>query len=641
MRLPAPLAFLAAVGVLLALAPAATAAIPYVACGVGGSLQCGRLDVALDRSGATPGAVRLVAVRKVAPANPTKTAIVGLVGGPGGAAIPYVTDFAELLGSALGTLDLLMFDPRGVGASSPISCSLSGPTDTAAGTRCAGELGAARAHFTTAATVEDIESLRAESGYEQLILYGVSYGTKVAMDYAARHPDRVAGLLLDSVVLPHGEDPLQRSTFTAMRRALAELCAGTECSGISGNVTADLAGRVRSLARKPLSGYLTSPRGLRLRAQLDRSDLYGVVLGGDHNPTLRAELPAALTSARRGDTAPLVRLWARSADLIALQARSADPTFSDTVFAATLCEEAIFPWDRSAGLATRSQQINAYARGLGEAAFFPFDSTTALTTTMIKLCVGWPVVAPPFTPAGPLPDVPTLVVNGRADLRTPLEDAILVKSLIPSAQILAIPHTGHSALSSDEGRERCARRAVAQFFARQVVTPCAPSENPYSPIAVAPTRFESLRPTRRGGKVGRTITAALRTAQDMRRQVIGDAIAAGQFPSSLGGLRGGRATVRNRVIRLIDTVYVPGVKVSGSVPVLGSRQVLRISGSKAARGRLVVTATTITGRLGGRKIDVDAQSAGAASVSADGLPSTRASLDRLMRLARLRIASRG
>ena len=236
-----------------------------------------------------------------------------------------------------------MFDPRGVGASSAVNCSLRGTTDTEVGARCAAELGAARAHYTTAANVEDIEALRAESGYEKLFIYGVSYGTKVALDYAARHPDRVAGLVLDSVVLPTGEDPLQRSTFAAMRRVLSELCAGNECAGISGNAAGDLAGRVRSLARKPLSGYLTSPRGVRLRAQIDRLDLFGVVLGGDRNPTLRAELPAALTSARRGDSAPLIRLWARSADLIGLQARSADPTFSDTIFASTICEEGVFP----------------------------------------------------------------------------------------------------------------------------------------------------------------------------------------------------------------------------------------------------------------------------------------------------------
>jgi pimeloyl-ACP methyl ester carboxylesterase len=636
MRLPAPLALLVGAGLFLTAAPAAGAAIAYAPCGPASALQCGRLDIPLDPSGATGGTVRLVAVRKVAPSNPTNTAVLGLVGGPGGAAIPFVSDFAELLAPALATRDLLMFDPRGVGASSPVNCALQGSTDTEFGARCATQLGAARAHYTTAATVEDIEALRAESGYDKLFIYGVSYGTKVALDYAARHPDRVAGLVLDSVVLPQGEDPMQRSTFAAIRRVLSQLCAGSECAGISGNAAGDLAGRVRSLAKKPLRGYLTSPRGVRLQAQIDRNDLFGIVLGGDRNPTLRAELPAALTSARRGDSAPLIRLWARSADLIGLDARSADPDFSDTIFAATICEEGVFPWDRAAGLVTRSQQINAYARSLGEAAFSPFDSTTVLTTTQIKLCVGWPVATPPFASAGPLPDVPTLVVNGATDVRTPLEDAVQVKALIPSAQILAIPFTGHSALSSDVGDDDCAVRGVAQFFAGQPLSPCTGTDNPFSPVPVAPTQFQSLKPTRRGGKIGRTITAALRTAQDMRRQVIGDAIAAGQLPSRVGGLRGGRAVVRNGVITLLSTIYVPGVKVSGTVPVLGTRQVLKVSGTKASHGKLTVTPTTITGRLDGHRINIDAQSAGAASIAAAGGVLSRAQLDTLMRRARLR-----
>ena len=635
MRLPAPLALLAAAGLLLTATPTAQGALPYTPCGAASALQCARLDVPLDRSGVTPGTVRLAAVRKVAPSNPTNTAVLGLVGGPGGAAIPFVTDFATLLAPALTTRDLLMFDPRGVGASSPVNCSLRGTTDTEVGARCATELGARRAHYATAPNVEDIEVLRAESGYEKLFIYAVSYGTKVALDYAARHPDRVAGLVLDSVVLPQGEDPLQRSTFAAMRRVLSELCAGNECAGISGNAAGDLAGRVRSLARKPLQGYLTSPRGVRLRAQIDRLDLFGVVLGGDRNPTLRAELPAALTSARRGDSAPLIRLWARSADLIGLQARP-DPTFSDTIFASTLCEEGVFPWDRAAGVVTRSQQINAFARSLGEATFSPFDSTTALTTTMIRLCVGWPVATPPLASAGPLPDVPTLALNGATDVRTPLEDAVQVKTLIPSTQVLAIPHTGHSALSSDTGAEDCAGRGVAQFFAGQPVTPCAPSDNPFSPVPVAPRQFQTLKPTRRGGKIGRTITAALRTAADMRRQVIGDAIAAGQLPSRVGGLRGGRAVVRNGVITLISTIYIPGVKVSGTVPVTGNRQVLKVRGTKASHGTLTVTPTRITGRLDGRRINITAQAAGAAGVTAAGDRLSRAQLDALMRRARLR-----
>ena len=633
MRVFAPLALLVAASLLLVGAPPAAAAIAYVPCPGLAALQCGSLDVPLDRGGAVPGVVRLSTIRKVAPSNPARIAVVGLVGGPGGAAKPFAADFARLLAPALATRDLVMFDPRGVGASSPVQCSFAGASESAVGQRCAARLGATRGLYTTAATVEDIESLRVADGYEKLVLYGVSYGTKVAMDYAARHPDRVEALVLDSVVLPEGEDPLQRTSFQAMRRVLAQLCAGTACHGITANVVGDLAGRVSSLARRPLRGYLTTSRGRRLRGTIDREDVYQVVLGGDRNPTLRAELPAALASARRGDSAPLIRLWARSADIISLQGRQAtDDEFSATIFAATICEEALFPWDRTAPLTVRAQQINAVARSLGPAAFSPFDISTVLSSASINLCAGWPVASPPFAPAGPLPNVPTLVINGTTDVRTPLEDAIKIRALIPAAQVLAIPHTGHSALSSDLSDDGCAVRAVGQFFAGLAVTPCAPSENPFAPTQIAPTSFARLRPTGRGGRIGRTITAALRTAADMRRQVIGDAISAGRLPRRVGGLRGGRAVIGNGRLRLFDVVYVPGVKVSGTVPVGAGNLTLRISGTKAARGRIVVGATRMSGVLGGRRIALSRQP-DAASAAARA---TEPSLATLLRKFRLR-----
>jgi pimeloyl-ACP methyl ester carboxylesterase len=632
MRLTAPLALLVAAGLLLLVAPTAGAAINYSACGPGSSLQCGSLDVPLDRSGAIPGTVRLVAARRVAPSNPTHTAVLGLAGGPGQAAIPLISDFASLLATALNSRDLLMFDQRGTGASSPLTCSLSGNSLTAAGQRCANDIGIRRSQYTTAASVEDIEALRASSGYDKLVIYGVSYGTKVALDYAARYPSHVSGLIVDSVVLPPGPDPLQRSTFAAMRRVLTELCAGDECSGISGNPAGDLASRVRSLARRPLRGLLTSARGVRQHVEIVRSDLFDVMLTGDLNPTLRAELPGALTSARKGDSAPLIRLVARSAGIISLASQAAGSDFSDAVFAATLCEEGNFPWNRALSPSGRAQQVNAAARAAGEAAFSPFDIATALSTEIVSLCLGWPSTTGGYVPAGPLPDVPTLVIDGSADVRTPLEDATFVKSLIPSAQVLAVPYTGHSALASDLSNEQCAARAVRQYFAGQPVTPCAPSDNPFSPTPVAPTRFDRLKATGRAGKVGRTITAALATAQDMRRQVIGDALEAGRLPARAGGLRGGRVVIRNEILTLFDVVYVPGVKVSGSVPLNGGRQRLRISGSKAAKGKLTITSSTITGRLGGRRVSLVA---GAAAARAD---SVGADYRRLLRSFKLRHA---
>ena len=633
MRLPALKGLLLAVGLLLLAAVPADAAVAFVPCPQTPSLQCGALDVPLDRTGQVPGTIRLAAIRRVAGATPASTAVVAIAGGPGQAATPLIADFAGVMAPALGNRDLLVFDQRGTGASSPLTCAFTGRTLTAAGARCANSLGARRGQFTTSASIDDLEALRAESGYEQLVIYGVSYGTKVALDYAARYPTHVEALVLDSVVLPRGPDTLQRSTFAAMRRVLTELCAGIECAGISSNPVAQLNGQVRRLGRRPLRGRLTNGLGRRQRVSMTRDDLLDILLTGDLNPTLRAELPGALTSARRGDSAPLIRLAARSAGIIDLARQVAGSDFSDSVFAATLCEEGAFPWSRTAPSAVRAEQARGLVRSLGNAPFYPFDGASALGAEMIDLCVGWPTLSAPPVSAGPLPDVPTLVVNGAADLRTPLEDAASVAALVPSTQILAIPFTGHSALASDPTPDRCGLRGVAEFFAGQPVTPCAATDNPFSPTPVAPTRLERLPGTGGRGKTGRTITAAIRTAVDMRRQVIGDLLEAGRLPRRVGGLRGGRATIgAGAILTLRDVVYVPGVTISGTVPLdVGAPQVLSIGGAKAARGNLTITAGHISGRLGGRPVSLVAAAAGPRA--ADDPP-----VDALVRRFRLRHA---
>lgn len=643
MRSSATKALLAAVAlVLCALPSSASAQIAFAPCPHYPSLQCGSLAVPLDRSTRLPGTIRLAAVRRVAQSKPGDTAVVALAGGPGQAATPLAREFAALLQPALATRDLLVFDQRGTGASTTLSCRLRGRSLTSAAARCASQLGAQRGQFTTAASVEDLESLRAAIGYDKLVIYGVSYGTKVALDYAARYPRRVEALVLDSPVPQGGPDTLQRSTFQAMRRVLDDLCAGGACAGITDNPVADLAARVRRLARGPLRGRLIAASGRRQAAAVYRRDLLSILLAGDLNPTLRAELPGALTSARRGDSAPLVRLAARAAGIVNRAARppgrqAGGEEFSDIVFAATLCEEGVFPWNRAASRATRAQQARAIAHGVGETAFFPFDSASALRTDIIELCIGWPNATPAPPAPAPPPDVPTLVISGAADLRTPREDAAQIAAMIPSAQLLSVPHTGHSALAGDMTPNACGRRAMQQFFAAQPVTPCDQVATRFPPAPVAPTRLARVRGTGSSDRVGRSITAAVATAADVRRQVLGDLLELGRLPRRDGGLRGGRVTIdAGGRMTLRDVVYVPGVAISGSVPFhAGGTSILRIGGRGAARGRITVTPSTITGRVGGRRVRLLAGAAAAGVRAQDG-PGTQ--LDALLGSFRLRRA---
>jgi pimeloyl-ACP methyl ester carboxylesterase len=166
MRARSTLAALAAAAVVLALAPAASAAIAYSPCEPIG-FQCGQLAVPLDRAGAVPGTLTLSIKRVVATTNPTATAVVALAGGPGQAALHSATELATILGPALGTRDLIVFDQRGTGSSNRLRCSaleggLSSITQAAAA--CANEIGPARGFYRSADSVDDIESIRVESG---------------------------------------------------------------------------------------------------------------------------------------------------------------------------------------------------------------------------------------------------------------------------------------------------------------------------------------------------------------------------------------------------------------------------------------------------------------------------------------------
>ena len=94
---------------------------------------------------------------------------------------------------------------------------------------CAERLGDRRAFFNTAETAHDIENLRVALGVDKLTLLGVSYGTKVAAEYARRYPDRTAAVVLDSPVPVDGLDVLGQLRLLAAPRVLREVCAPGLC----------------------------------------------------------------------------------------------------------------------------------------------------------------------------------------------------------------------------------------------------------------------------------------------------------------------------------------------------------------------------------------------------------------------------
>jgi pimeloyl-ACP methyl ester carboxylesterase len=621
--------FLAAAFLVVAVFSPATAqgAVAWGTCAdaVEGSsaFQCGRIATPLDHTGAIPGAIDLFALRLVAQA-PSTTAVVALAGGPGQAATPMARDFAISLAPALGTRDLIVVDQRGTGQSGPLRCgALSGRgTLRALVRRCADQIGPARGLFRTEDSAHDLEILRREAGYEKLTLYGVSYGTKVALAYAARYPDRVERLVLDSVVTPEGPDALQRSSLRATARILRALCAGSLCRRATPDPVADLR---RLVARRTIRGSYVTDRGRKRRAVMDTGELFSILAAGDLNPAWRAQLPGAMRAAVRGDEAPLLRLGAAALSASGLQAARAgsqvpSSNSNEALYLATVCEDVTFPWNRAAGVEARLRDATAAINVTPIASLRPFDRRTAASNSLLPLCLGWPNAAPAPPAEPPLPQVPSLVINGMADVRTPAEDARVVASRLGAATV-AVPYVGHSVVGNDGSG--CAEAAIAAFFRDAAPAPCAAGSPALEPAPRPPLRVGAVRRAKGlAGLPGRTLGAVQLTRYDALVQWLGHALDGGR---RAGGLRGGTITATKGGVRLRRVQYVPGVIVSGTMADDGPAR-LRISGPAAANGRLTFRQSgRVTGRLGGRRVNL--KSARPAALQ-DRLP-TLEELDRL------------
>jgi pimeloyl-ACP methyl ester carboxylesterase len=593
--------------------------IAWGPCGESNEYACGHLTVPLDPSGAAPGTITLALRRHRAPVGEAREAVIALAGGPGQAAIPFAEDFAHLLGPIAATRDLIVFDQRGIGFSHPLSChrfelGTSGPLGSTIA-ECAAQLGATRTLYTTAQTVADIEAIRAAGGYEKLVLYGTSYGTKVAERYAQAYPSHVSALVLDSVVPPNGPEPLDRSTFAAIPRVLRQLCAAHACAHVTPEPVADLTKLVRRMGGGSLSGRWIDGDGHAHTLKFSANTLLNVLIAGDLEPALRAEFPGAARSAANGDTAPFARLLQAASERgEGSEEESPGESFDTPLYYATSCEEEAFPWNRAAPPATRLAEATAQVKALPHAQIAPFAPANVLALSDIPACAFWPYTTPAPPPVqAPFPSAPTLILSGADDLRTPTANAREVAAQIPGSQLLVVPGVGHSVLGSD--LSGCSEKALQALFKPAPIKPCTSGgAQLLSLLGLAPLAPSSLAdvPLPKGyrGRPGRTLTAVALTLADFARHAelhelgalsSGETSALGSL--RVGGLRAGWAGGSATALVLHDYTYISGVSVSGRIT--PTETVLHIGGAAAAHGTLRLGShKTLIGTLAGQHVRI-------------------------------------
>jgi pimeloyl-ACP methyl ester carboxylesterase len=609
---PWALAIFVALGV-CALPASAAASAHFRPCAGRPDVQCGHVVVPFDQTGVVRGALSLH-VERLHTQGSAKGAMIALAGGPGQAATPFLGDFRVTLDSALHGRDLVVFDQRGTGLSDELFCGDLGShklPDLGVG-RCAARLGAIRGFFSTSESVSDIEAIRQAIGVDKIDLYGVSYGTKVALDYAIRFPQHVDRLILDSVVMPGELDPYELSSFAAVPRILSQLCAKNACQGITTDPAGDLGRLIAGLPAHQPRGFVVNGRGQRRRAAIRRTSMLNVLFAGDFDPVLRADFPAAVKAALQGDAAPMLRMMAAVKGSETLSGGD-----SEALFAATTCEDSALPWTQSASPAQRVVQARHDFDGISPTSYAPFDPATVFKFSLAPFCATWPEAGPtPPVEENPLPSVPTLIFSGDDDLRTPQEDAAKLASELPKATLVRVPDTGHSVLGSD--LSNCSTRALRNFFRGQPPSAAACRDlGELLPPSPVPPRSLARLPRVRGfdARTGRTLLAARLTLADLFEHAV-DALlfsSDGLTIAPVGGLRAGYFDAGAAALRLHGYSWVPGVTLSGKVPLRGTARIT-VGGSAATHGFLRITERgRVTGKLGGHK--VSGHFAGAATVA--------------------------
>lgn len=217
------------------------------------NVECTYLGVPMDYASPSGDGMKIAVLRVPAEGDPEER-IGSLVINPGGPGESGMLIAAALSLRLAGTplmerFDLVGFDPRGVGASTPaVRCFSDAERDagtaktTLLGTsgswtekdtatlvdKCAAASGGedVLAAVGTRDAARDIDVLRAALGDEKLTFLGLSYGTRLGAVYAEQFPANVRAMVFDGAIDPRADGEGQRTaTFEGFQRSFDQLAA--------------------------------------------------------------------------------------------------------------------------------------------------------------------------------------------------------------------------------------------------------------------------------------------------------------------------------------------------------------------------------------------------------------------------------
>ncbi|MDT9687132.1 alpha/beta hydrolase [Streptomyces sp. P9(2023)] len=452
-----------------------TQKLKWTACG---EFRCARLTVPMDYGDPANGRTFVLPVAKAATADPARRigSLVFNPGGPGGSGVGSLKEGAAESFSAKvrERFDIVSFDPRGVGASTPaLTCDdgkedgepaadaprnehpLNPRTDAdregalalarSAAAECVERSGAILRHVGTRDAARDMDVLRAALDEPRLTYLGWSYGTSLGTSYAEQFPRRVRASVLDGAIDPSLDWRARaRSQAVGFQRAVddyATYCADVVGDGVCPGATPDeirtvIDGLFARTAREPLP-VDGSEFGVDERALLDALSM------AMYTPEQQWKgLSEALTAAAGGDGTKLAALAdgdeapeddgdSGAEEVPGEESGPADN--EDAALLAVNCADTPHP---------RDAQPYWDALAPADKAAGPYGTTSVLDA---MTCKDLPAGAgkPHRVRAEGVP--PVLVVGTTGDPATPYEESESLAAQFPGGMLLTYEGVGHTA----------------------------------------------------------------------------------------------------------------------------------------------------------------------------------------------------
>lgn len=374
-----------------------------------------------------------------------------LAGGPGQAATEVAATIDAALAQVRKHRDVFLVDQRGTGGSHPLRCLDAGGRPLAvpeqAGVqalvdyarRCADSLRgyADPRHYTTAAAVADLDAVRSALGVAQFNLVAVSYGTRVAQQYAARYPAHVRTLILDGVV---PNDLVVGGEFaTTFEQAIAEQAAQCRVDRICARrFPVDLREQLRQVVQRlrtaPAQVDYRDPISAEPRQALLGADSVGALaLAFSYAPQTAALLPLVFDEAAAGRYGALMAL-----------AELADAQFGSQI-------NLPMQWS-----VICTEDADRYRPGSATTGLLGAD----VARRAFAACPVWPHGARPAGFAAPLRSaVPALLLSGEFDPVTPPRYAQRVLGGLDKGRHLVAPGQGHNVMALG-----CMPQLLARFL---------------------------------------------------------------------------------------------------------------------------------------------------------------------------------